>query len=91
VIVVKAVLTSYWVCRPILIHQKEMIPWLWTWAVWGRAKCGSMGIASEDIGLFMLKEIAVDAAIRLHSGLQGANWAVANQLKNGKSFFLQSN
>jgi hypothetical protein len=50
-----------------------------------------MGIASEDIGLFMLKEIAVDAAIRLHSGLQGANWAVANQLKNGKSFFLQSN
>lgn len=49
-----------------------------------------MGIALEDIGLFMLKEIALDAAIRLHSGLQGANWAVGNQLKNGNNSILHS-
>ena len=48
-----------------------------------------MGIALEDIGLFMLREIALDAAIRLHSDLQGAKWAVGNPLKNG-NFFLQS-
>jgi hypothetical protein len=68
--------------RPISMHRQEMIPRPRIWVVWKRAEYGSMAI---DIVPFMLKETAPDAATRLLSGLQGANWAVVNHLENGKT------
>jgi len=73
---------SNWAYRPISMHRQEMIPRPRKWVVWKRAEYGSMAI---DIVPFMLKETAPDAATRLLSGLQGANWAVVNHLENGKT------
>ena len=71
-----------WACRPILMHQKEMIPRPRTWVVWKRTEYGSAAI---DIVPFVLRETAPDAATRLLSGLQGATWAVGNHLENCKT------
>ena len=62
----------------------EMSHWLWTWGVWGKAKCGLMDRVLEDIGLHMPMVIVTVAVIRGRFGLQNVSLAVVSQRNDGK-------
>lgn len=66
------------------MSQVEMSPWHWTWVVWERDKCGSMGKALVDIGPSMQLEIAALVHMKGHTDRPSANLVVANLLNNGK-------
>ena len=70
--------------------RKELIPQLWTWVAWEKAKYGSMDRAQADIGLLQLMAIAVNAAMSVHFVRPNAILVAANQLSNGTSS-LKSN
>lgn len=66
------------------MHPKEKSRWLWTCKVWGKAKFGSTGKASEDIGQLMLVVNVMDAAMLGDSNLPSVKSDAASLPKDGK-------